>query len=234
MIAELRDDLDVAIVSIDYRLVGTAPDGTYTNTFPTPMWDLDRAIRFVRAHAVEWGLDPARIVVAGSSAGGHLAALAGAAPGRFSDPDLPDELASVSPAVLGVVDHVGPSDLHTFWHAGSWAPAMTAALLGCAPLQPATCDPERVDDASVVTHLSDRPPPAFFAYGELDALVVPATQGAPLAKAWARRRGESEVSPQQGGVWYHERADADHNFTRELDGGLLAFWLVQVLDGTLR
>ena len=231
VVADLRDDLGVAIVSIDYRLVGTAPDGTYTNTFPTAMWDFDRAIRFVRAHAVEWGFDPDRIAVAGASAGGHLAALAGAAPGRFVDPELPAELARVSPEVLGVVDYVGPSDFHTFWRAGGEAQAMTAALLGCAPEQPETCDPARVDDATVVTHLAVRPPPAFFAYGERDQLVVAATQGAPLAHAWARHRGEADVG---GGVWYDQRADADHNFTRELDGGLLALWLYQVLDGTLR
>src|SRR5215207_9997633 len=33
VIADVRDDLGVAVVSIDYRLVGAAPDGTYTNTF---------------------------------------------------------------------------------------------------------------------------------------------------------------------------------------------------------
>ena len=97
-----------------------------------------------------------------------------------------------------------------------------------------TVDPARVDDATVVTHLAGRLPPAFFAYGERDQLVVPATQGAPLAQAWARHRGEPGVTPQQGGVWYDQRAEADHNFTREIDGGLLALWLYQVLDGTLR
>jgi acetyl esterase/lipase len=234
VIADLRTDLGLAIVPIDYRLVGTAPDGTYTNTFPAPMWDVDRAIRFVRAHAVEWGLDPERIVVAGASAGGHLAALAGAAPGRFVDPALPPEMASVSPEVLGVIDYVGPSDFRSFWRAGGWAPAMTAALLGCAPEQPETCDPARVDDATVLTHLVGRPPPAFFAYGERDALVIPATQGAPLAQAWAAARGEPSVTPQQGGVWYQQRVDADHNFTPALDGGLVAQWLSEVLDGALR
>ncbi len=235
VIESLGPELGVALVSIDYRLVGTAADGRSTNPFPAPVEDLDRAIRFVRAHASAWGLDPERIVLAGASAGGHLAALAAADPGRYADPDLAPELAHVSPAVQGVIDYVGPSDLHTFPQAGGWAPAMTAALLGCAPMRPETCDPARVDDATVATHLHARPPPAFFAYGEQDSLVVAETQGAPLAAAWAARRGESEATPPaQRTVWYEQRAEADHNFTRELDGGLLVFWLGRLLDGAFR
>jgi hypothetical protein len=105
----------------------------------------------------EWALDVERIVVAVASAGGHLAALAAADPGRFVDPELPLELARVSAAVSGAIDYVGPSDLQTFSLAGGWAPALMAALLGCVPAQPASCDPSRVADASVATHFHGRP-----------------------------------------------------------------------------
>lgn len=44
-------------------------------TFPVPLLDARRAIRYVRAHAAEYGVNPDRIAVMGSSAGGHLAAL---------------------------------------------------------------------------------------------------------------------------------------------------------------
>jgi acetyl esterase/lipase len=235
VIDALGPELGVAIVSIDYRLVGTSADGSSTNVFPAAVEDLDRAIRFVRAHAAAWGLDPDRLVVAGASAGGHLAALVGADPGRYVEPGLPPELRRVSPEVQGVVDYVGPTDFRTFPQAGGWAPAMTAALLGCAPVRPETCDPSRIEDGSVATHLHGRPPPAFFAYGEQDSLVVPETQGAPLAAAWAAQRGEDEATPpRRRSVWYEQRAEADHNFTRELDGSLLVFWLGQLLDGALR
>ena len=43
--------------------------------FPLPLLDARRAVRYVRAHAEELGIDPARIAVMGSSAGGHMAAL---------------------------------------------------------------------------------------------------------------------------------------------------------------
>lgn len=43
--------------------------------FPIPLLDARRAVRYVRAHADEYGIDPAKVAVMGSSAGGHLAAL---------------------------------------------------------------------------------------------------------------------------------------------------------------
>ncbi len=97
----LGAELGVAMVSIDYRVVGTGADGRSTNAFPTAVSDLDRAIRFVRLHAHEWGLDPDRILVAGGSTGGHLAALVAADPGHFAAPDLPPALARVSPRSRG-------------------------------------------------------------------------------------------------------------------------------------
>ena len=87
----------IAVISIDYRLVTTALDGSFVNTFPVPVTDVDRAVRFVKAHASAWNLDPEHVMLAGASAGGHLAALAAAAPGVFVDSALPADLAAVSP-----------------------------------------------------------------------------------------------------------------------------------------
>lgn len=56
--------------SIEYRLSGQAP-------FPAQIHDVKAAIRWVRAHADEYNLDPDRIGLYGGSAGGHLSALAG-------------------------------------------------------------------------------------------------------------------------------------------------------------
>src|SRR6185295_12380478 len=58
------------VVSIDYRL---APE----NKFPVMLEDAKCAVRFLRAHAQEFNLDPNRIGVMGDSAGGHLVALLG-------------------------------------------------------------------------------------------------------------------------------------------------------------
>jgi acetyl esterase/lipase len=62
---------------------------------PAPLSDASRAIRYVRAHAAQWGLDPQRIGILGFSAGGHLASTAATLfePG---DPDASDPVDRVS------------------------------------------------------------------------------------------------------------------------------------------
>ena len=59
-------------VSVGYRL---APD----NKFPAQIEDAKTAVRFLRANAEEFGIDPDRIAALGFSAGGHLASLLGTA-----------------------------------------------------------------------------------------------------------------------------------------------------------
>ncbi len=65
-------DSGFIVATLDYRL---APD----NVHPAQVHDVKCAIRYLRAHANELGIDPLRIGVMGDSAGGHLAALAGLA-----------------------------------------------------------------------------------------------------------------------------------------------------------
>lgn len=56
-------------MSIDYRLVGGSPA-------PAPYIDLRCAIRWLHAHAGDYGVDPERIYLIGQSAGGHMVSLA--------------------------------------------------------------------------------------------------------------------------------------------------------------
>ena len=53
---------------------------------PAPLQDAQRALRTVRCHAADWGVDPGRVGILGFSAGGHLAATAGTG----SDPGSPE------------------------------------------------------------------------------------------------------------------------------------------------
>lgn len=64
---ELLSGLGIACFDVEYRVK--------PSRFPYPLLDARRAVRYVRAHAEELGIDPARIAVMGSSAGGHMAAL---------------------------------------------------------------------------------------------------------------------------------------------------------------
>ena len=91
----------VVVASINYRL---APRARH----PSALIDIKRAIHFCRTHAAQLHVDPALIFLAGDSAGGHLAALAGLTVGRaeyqpgFEEADV---------GVLGVIDLYG---IHSF------------------------------------------------------------------------------------------------------------------------
>jgi acetyl esterase/lipase len=65
-----------AVASIGYRLSQEA-------TFPAQIHDCKAAVRWLRAHAKQYNLDPARFAAWGASAGGHLAALLGTSGGRL-------------------------------------------------------------------------------------------------------------------------------------------------------
>jgi acetyl esterase/lipase len=222
-------DRGIALVSIDYRLVTTAPDGSFVNGFPIADTDVDRAVRFVKAHASTWNLDPRHVMLAGASAGGHLAALAAAAPGVFVDPALPADLAAVSPRVQGVLDFVGVSDFSTFGAAGGWAPELMTKFLDCPVFQVDLCDPAKVAAASIAPHLEAGAPPAFLAYGGTDGLVVSTTQGIPLAQAWARARGDSDPEPTwTRGVSFQQTASGHNIDAAQLDVDEMQTWIAAV------
>jgi acetyl esterase/lipase len=222
--------MNVVVASVGYRLA--APGGV--DTFPAAIQDVDRAVRWLVANSAFLALDPSRVLVTGTSAGGHLAALEGAAPGAFPDPTLPLQLADVHPHVIGVLDAVGPSDLVSFGKERGLATAMVATFVGCTGTTTVTCDAAKLRAASVAPHLTTSAPPAFLVYGKQDTLVRPSTQGVPLAAAWARARDDVRRSPADRGVWYEE-ADDGHNVSQTtVNVTELEQWLSRVLAGSLR
>jgi acetyl esterase/lipase len=90
-----------AIASINYRLSQHAK-------FPAQIEDCKAAVRWLRAHAAEYRLDPTRFAAMGSSAGGHLAAMLGTT-GDVKDFDIGANL-DQSSRVQAVVDNFGPTD----------------------------------------------------------------------------------------------------------------------------
>jgi acetyl esterase/lipase len=88
--------------AVDYRLL----QGT-TNRWPAQLDDVQRAVRWIRANAHKYGVNPDRIGAFGHSAGAQLASLLGMEETRDnSDP----ELAKFSSRVQAVVDYSGPTD----------------------------------------------------------------------------------------------------------------------------
>lgn len=77
--AKWLNELGISAMVVKYRVSANDKFGYF---HPVPYLDARRAIRTLRARAVEWGIDPQRIGVMGSSAGGHLASTCAT---RFED-----------------------------------------------------------------------------------------------------------------------------------------------------
>ncbi|MCD8031344.1 MAG: pectinesterase family protein [Bacteroides sp.] len=89
-------------VPVEYRLI---PEALY----PAAVYDLKDAIRYLRAHASEYGIDPDRIAISGCSAGGQLANLIGATNDR-EDYEQIRSCFGVSSRVQAVINMDGVSD----------------------------------------------------------------------------------------------------------------------------
>lgn len=175
-----------AVATIEYRLSREA-------LFPAQVQDCKAAIRWLRANASTYGLDPARIAAWGSSSGGHLAALLGTS----GDVTMLEAFSQGSPGfsskVQAVVDWYGPSDLLRLDAHRGRADSAQARLLGC----PASACPEQAQAASPVTYVDPADPPFFIQHGTDDA-VVPAEQSQVLHDALRSRGVRSTFVPVHG------------------------------------
>ncbi len=88
--------------TVEYRLTPEAP-------YPAAVYDLKDAVRYLRANAAKYGIDPHRIAIMGFSAGGQLAGLVGATNGR-GEYELRRENVMVSSDVQAVINVDGLSD----------------------------------------------------------------------------------------------------------------------------
>lgn len=146
------------VASMGYRFAGVAG-------FPGCVSDTKCAIRWLRANADQYHIDPDKIAVAGGSAGGYLAMMAGYSsdvPEFEGDGGNPD----MSSAVQAVINLYGPTDLTT--PVARAHPTITNFLK-----VPYTEAPERYERASPLYHVDASDPPTFIIQGTLDTLVTP-------------------------------------------------------------
>ncbi len=145
------------VAALNYRL---AP----RHTWPAQIEDAKCAIRYLRAHAATYHLDPDRIGVWGESAGGHLAALLG-----LAGPDAGFEgqggYADQSSRVQAVVDMCGPADFTTL-DLNLSNRLMAQMLLGTQP------DPDILRRVSPVSYARKDAPPFLILHGDKDPLVA--------------------------------------------------------------
>jgi len=145
-----------ATVDIQYRL-------SHEATYPGPVRDVAGAVRWVRATADERGVDPARVALAGYSAGGHLAGLAAMAPDL--DAVQPEEFyPDADPAVDAFVGNAGVYD---FTAEGYGNAALIRQFMGGSR----SAHPERYEQASPISHVDADAPPALPCHGTEDRIV---------------------------------------------------------------
>ncbi len=145
-----------AVASIDYRLSGDAP-------FPAQIEDCKAAVRYLRAHAAQFNIDPKRIGASGNSAGGHLAALLGTS-GSVKAFDKGAYLEQSS-AVQAVVDFYGPTDLSFY------GPSQPGDILSRFIGGPTQDNKEKVQAANPITHVDAGDPPFAIFHGDADPIV---------------------------------------------------------------
>ena len=154
-----------AVASINYRLSQHA-------LFPAQIEDCKAAVRWLRAHATQFGIDPARFGAWGPSAGGHLVAMLGVT-GRVAEFEVGEHL-DQSSRVQVVVDYYGPTDFllmddqrpaDGMIHNPADSPE--SELVG-GPIQE---NPEKVARANPITYVTADAPPFLIVHGDADPLV---------------------------------------------------------------
>lgn len=143
------DSSGLAWFSIDYRLTPKYPH-------PAALEDVEAAIRYVKSHAREFRVDPARLAIMGESAGGHLVALAG----THSSPDT---------TVAAVVPIYGAFDLEALISARGEVSKGFRDFLGVADLSEKSREVMRAASAS--NYVKPGLPPFLLIHGTADEAV---------------------------------------------------------------
>jgi acetyl esterase/lipase len=156
-IAAILTGAGYVVVSIDYNL----GDGAW----PLNLLDCKNAVRFLRANAAKYRLDPERIAVSGGSAGGHLALMVGlTTPKKLYEPDAP--YPGVSNAVACVINLYGPGDLRV----GPDTP-LGKIMVGQSGRVFASAGSDALSAASPVNHVTRNAPPVMILHGRIDTTV---------------------------------------------------------------
>jgi acetyl esterase/lipase len=152
-------ELGFVAVTINYRLAREA-------VFPAALDDCKTAVRWLRAHAKEYNLDPEHIGAYGNSAGGHLALLLGMADKNAAAP-AHEPFADQSSLVQSVVSDSGPVDLVEQYRSGALR-QVCSQFMGGAPEGERLAAYKR---ASPANQIKPELPPLLLIYGVDDGQV---------------------------------------------------------------
>ncbi len=198
-----------AVASLDFRQSTDA-------RFPAMVHDIKGAIRFLRAHAGEYGYRTDRIAIGGSSSGGHLAALVGVTNGSHQLEGTIGGNATQSSAVQAIVSYFGASNLNTIlaqstpFGLGVREPALRD-LLGALP----DATPALAELGSPVVHVGAGDPPLLLLHGDQDPQ-MPINQAHELEGAYEKNGLDVYFDVVHGGAHGGELFYAPEHLDRTL------------------
>lgn len=173
-----------AVATINYRLTGEA-------IFPAQIYDCKAAVRWLRAHAADYRLDPDHIGVWGHSAGGHLAAFLGT---TNDNPKFEGDegVKGVSSSVQAACDWSGPMDLGKTFADGAQAGGILYKLDVGLVGGPDKATKENMAEASPITYVSAKSAPFLIMEGDRDEY-VPLEQSSRMDDALKKAGVESTL-----------------------------------------
>ncbi|WP_137843330.1 alpha/beta hydrolase [Microbacterium sp. 2FI] len=165
----------IAVAAIEYRTIG---DGA---TYEDGIADVKSAVRFLRAHAEQYSLDPDSIGLWGESAGAYLATMAGVTQGDRSF-DTGSDL-DVSSDVAAVVEEFGASDMLQIaadfdeetqdYYRDTPDNFVASYVLGAGTGLTLYDDPNAAAESNPLTHIDGDEPPFLHYHGTEDNLISP-------------------------------------------------------------
>ena len=170
----------IPLVEAGYTIFTINHRSTPRFQYPAPVEDAQRAVRFIRYHASEFGIDPDQIGAMGGSSGGHLVSMLGVLDG-VGDSNDPDPINRVSSKVQCVVGRAVPAYFPAI-DSTRGTPYITM-LLGTVPSDDAESEEgRRYISASPITYTSADDPPFLLLHGDEDD-VIPFAQAGLLSDA---------------------------------------------------
>ncbi|MFN7937020.1 MAG: alpha/beta hydrolase [Bryobacteraceae bacterium] len=148
--------------------------------YPAAVEDVQRAVRFVRKNAAQFGINPNKIGASGGSSGGHLVSMLGTLDGK-GNPNDPDPVERESAKVQCVVARAAPTNFFTMSSAGVAFVGMRVPAGKPAEISQ-TLEYRTYRDASPFFHITPDDPPFLLMHGDKDES-VPFAQSVEMEKA---------------------------------------------------
>ncbi len=213
-------DAGFVVASMNYRLI---PQG---GLFPAQLEDCKGVVRWLRANAATYGIDPERIGAWGASAGGHHVSLLATTGGIESLEGMVGGNLDQSSRIQAACDWAGPTDISQFQSQMGPDNVYQGKPIDKSPIARwfggiDKMTPERIALANPITHLTPDDPPILIMHGDKDN-VVPVGQSQIFADALKAAGMKHELKVVTG---------AGHNMKMDERKAVLEFFRRTLLGG---